>query len=200
MWQNPVLIVFATREGHTRRIAEHLAKLLEARHIPYELREAAQIAEPFVTSGYAAAILAASVHRQRHEAPMADFVRAHRRELEGLPTLFLSVSLSEAGAEDLKASPEHRAKAAQDAAGMIHGFLEETGWRPARVAAVAGALPYSRYNFLLRAVMKGIARQAGGDTDTSRDYEYTNWRNLDRLAEDFLEACEASQAMRQTEG
>jgi len=33
--------------------------------------------------------------------------------------------------------------------------------------------------------MKQIARKAGGDTDTSRDYEYTDWAALRGFAEDF---------------
>ena len=36
-----------------------------------------------------------------------------------------------------------------------------------------------------RWVMKRIIRKAGGDTDTSRDYEYTGWADLRTLAEDF---------------
>ena len=187
MTTNPILIVFATREGQTQRIAAHAATLLEEREIPYELWDAAQISEPFVVSGYGAAIVAASVHGQKHEAPIMEFVRAHRLELESIPTMFLSVSLSEAGAEDPNATPERRAKAAGDAQAMIRQFLTETGWRPSRVAAVAGALAYSKYNVLLRWVMKRIALEAGGDTDTSRDYEYTNWKTLDQLVDEFLE-------------
>ncbi|MDZ7685538.1 MAG: hypothetical protein U5O39_11475 [Gammaproteobacteria bacterium] len=35
--------------------------------------------------------------------------------------------------------------------------------------------------------MKRIAKQAGGDTDTSRDYEYTGWEQVERFAERLLE-------------
>jgi menaquinone-dependent protoporphyrinogen oxidase len=31
--------------------------------------------------------------------------------------------------------------------------------------------------------MKRIARKAGAPTDTSRDYEFTNWQALDRFVE-----------------
>ena len=44
---------------------------------------------------------------------------------------------------------------------------------------------YSKYNFLTRFIMKRIARKTGRPTDTSRDYEYTDWSRLDRLAEEF---------------
>jgi len=51
----------------------------------------------------------------------------------------------------------------------------------------AGALPYTRYHFFLRWVMKRIATMAGRDTDTSRDYEYTDWDEVARFAEEFAD-------------
>ena len=65
---------------------------------------------------------------------------------------------------------------------MIDRFVKETGWRPARVFPVAGALAYTRYNVLVRFVMKRIARKAGAPTDTTRDHELTDWRDVDRFA------------------
>ncbi|MEO8257290.1 MAG: flavodoxin domain-containing protein [Acidobacteriota bacterium] len=81
---------------------------------------------------------------------------------------------------------------------MIDVFVEETAWRPARVLPVAGALAYSRYNFLIRFVMKRIARKAGAPTDTSRDYEFTDWSVLDAFIGDAIPAvdgrCDAAPA------
>jgi menaquinone-dependent protoporphyrinogen oxidase len=57
-------------------------------------------------------------------------------------------------------------------------FLHETGWFPSMVRLTAGALTYSRYGPVRRWIMKRIARKAGGGTDTSRDYEYTDWAKL----------------------
>jgi len=34
--------------------------------------------------------------------------------------------------------------------------------------------------------MKRIARKSGGDTDTSRDYEYTDWAAVDDFAQRFV--------------
>ncbi len=34
----------------------------------------------------------------------------------------------------------------------------------------------------LRLVMRLISGMAGGDTDTSRDYEYTDWQAVERFA------------------
>ena len=33
--------------------------------------------------------------------------------------------------------------------------------------------------------MKRIAKDATGDTDTSRDYEYTDWAEVEAFANDF---------------
>ena len=47
------------------------------------------------------------------------------------------------------------------------------------------ALLYRQYNFFMRWVMKRIAAKAGGDTDTSRDYEYTDWNDVRAFAGQF---------------
>ena len=64
---------------------------------------------------------------------------------------------------------------------MIADFTKKTGWRPERVLPVAGALMYSKYNVVVRWIMKRIAHKAGFDGPTSRDYEFTNWPAVDRF-------------------
>jgi menaquinone-dependent protoporphyrinogen oxidase len=53
------------------------------------------------------------------------------------------------------------------------------------VKIAAGALLYTHYNFFIRWMMKRIVATAGGDTDTSRDYEYTDWNDVRAFARDF---------------
>jgi len=183
----PVLVIYATREGHTRRIAEYLADAVRKRGLPADLVDASCLPAGFSLEGYSGALVAASVHRQNHEREMVDFVKRRAADLERIPSAFLSISLSEAGVEDPSASPERRAQAAADVEMMIQLFLRETAWRPRLVKPVAGALLYSKYNILLRFIMKLIARRAGGGTDTSRDYDYTDWAGLDKLVTDLVD-------------
>ena len=112
---------------------------------------------------------------------MITFVRRHRPELERRSAAFISVTLSEAGAENLMRSDAERERAAADVQRMIEVFVKATGWRPARSLPVAGALAYSRYNVFVRFIMKRVAREAGAPTDTSRDYVFTDWPALDRF-------------------
>jgi len=184
----PILLIYATREGHTRRIAEHLGALLDTHQRTFELMDAADLPEGFSVAKYCAAIVSASLHAGKHEAEMVKFVKQNLNELHPIPTLFLSVSLSERTVEDPQAPAEKRAQAEADVERTIDGFLKETGWHPSKVAAVAGALLYSKYNFVIRFIMKRIAKNAGGPVDTSRDYEFTDWIKLDRLIETFVES------------
>jgi menaquinone-dependent protoporphyrinogen oxidase len=64
---------------------------------------------------------------------------------------------------------------------MIEEFFTATGFRATTHKPIAGALLYRQYNWLVRLVMKRIAKAEGGSTDTSRDHEYTDWVDLDRF-------------------
>ncbi len=182
----PVLVIYATREGHTRKIAERVGDDVAARGVRTDVVDAAHFPKGLSLEHYSAAIVAASVHGERHEREVVEFVKKRVHELERIPTAFLSVSLSEANAEDPTAPASRRAKAAEDVQRMIDRFLKETGWLPSKIKAVAGALMYSKYNFFLRYIMKSIAARAGGSTDTSHDHIYTNWAALDQFADDVV--------------
>jgi len=182
----PVLILYATRQGQTRSIADHLAGEMRARGVPADLVDAAHLPLRFSLDTHAAAVLCASVHFGRHEKEMIQFVKRHRDFLQKMPSAFVSVSLSQAGVQDPTWTPERRAQAAADTSRIIQQFITETGWQPEHVQAAAGALRYSRYNWLLRFAMKRIARRAGSPTDTSRDYEFTDWTALDHLVAEVV--------------
>lgn len=183
----PVLVAFATREGQTRKIAEHVAATIRARGDQADLLDLGSGARVDLDpAGYAAIVLAASVHLGKHEREMVDFVKTHHDALEHLPTAFLSVSLSEAGVEDTTATFEARSKAAVDVKRMIDDFCHQTGFHPSRVWPVAGALMYSEYGALVRFVMRRIAKHAGQSTDTTHDHEYTDWKGLHRFVDALM--------------
>jgi menaquinone-dependent protoporphyrinogen oxidase len=182
----PVLIVYATREGHTRKVADYVAERIRANGLPVEVLNAAEIPKRFPLDTYRAAVVCASIHIGVHEREMVHFVKAHRVELAQIPTAFLSVSLAEVGAQDPKRPPSEREASADEVNRMIEAFFANTGWRADIVAPVAGALMYSKYNWLVTWVMKRIARANKAPTDTSRDWVFTDWEALDRLADDLI--------------
>jgi menaquinone-dependent protoporphyrinogen oxidase len=188
----PIVILYATREGHTQKIAERVAGDLDAAGFAGHAVNLAE--QPDIDlAAYSGAVLAGSVHGGKHESELVRFVKTHRDVLEHIPTALLSVSLSQAGVERSDYTEEARRKAAADVHHMIETFEAETGWHPGREEPVAGALMYSKYNILIRFVMKLIARRQHADVDASRDYEYTNWTSLDRFAREFAAEVAASQ-------
>ncbi len=185
-----VAILYATREGQTHRIAEHVAAALRAHGLVADVQDVRQLPHDFTLSDHAAVIVAASVHMGHHEREMVAFVKAHRVALESMPAAFLSVSLSQAGAEGLTQAPELKDKSAADVRRVIDAFFTETGWHPTHVKPIAGALAYQHYGALKRVVMRMIAKKTGADTDTSHDHEYTDWEALDRFVGEMAEQIE----------
>jgi len=124
-----------------------------------------------------AVIIAASVHAGRYQSAVIHFVRDHVTAIDTRPNAFLSVSLAAAG--DDKEDVEGLKKCVAD-------FTHETGWTPNRIHHVAGAFRYTSYDFLKRWAMKYIAYRKRGPTDTSRDYELTDWDDLTQFARSFV--------------
>jgi menaquinone-dependent protoporphyrinogen oxidase len=174
-------VCYATRAGHTRRVALRIAEDLRAcgAHVDvFDVRTTREID----WEKYGTACLAASLHGGRYEREMIEFASAHRAALERCAAAFVSVTLTEAAAEDPSRPEDERRRAAEQVQETIDAFEKQTGWHPARVLLVAGALAYSKYNIFVRFIMRRIARKAGAPTDTSRDYEFTDWPAVDRFA------------------
>ena len=76
-------------------------------------------------------------------------------------------------------------KTLADLEAVVQRFLKTTGWKPTVIKHVAGALLYTRYNVFKRWLMKRIVAQQGGETDTSKGYDYTDWADLRRFAGEF---------------
>jgi len=104
------------------------------------------------------------------------WVRQHAESLNALPSAFISVCLG---------ILQKEAAVQEEIRGINDRFLLGCGWRPGRMLTVAGALTYTKYNLVTRWMMRTIVARAGGDTDVSRDYEYTDWAELKAFCEAF---------------
>ena len=175
------LIAYGTGEGQTAKVAMQIGGRIEARNHHVIVTDVTELASDSL-SNIDAFILGSSIHIGRHSKPVRQFVQSHQDRLQELPTGFFQISLSSAS-ED--------ASRRATAAGYVDSFLESLDWNPDRIAMFGGALRYSKYGFLKRLMMKQIAAQDLGDTDTSRDYEYTDWQEVESFATDFAAFVEA---------
>jgi menaquinone-dependent protoporphyrinogen oxidase len=174
-------VFYATREGQAERVAERVASDLRARRIAVDVVDVRDVQGLIDWHAYELAFVVASVHAGHHEKEMVAFVKDAKAHLTTLHAPLLSLTLSQAGAEQPANSLVQRQTAHGDALRMISDFMRATGWTPSRTLPVAGALRYSQYNFLVKFVMTRIARQAGFDGPATRDYEFTNWAAVDRF-------------------
>jgi len=93
----------------------------------------------------------------------------------------VTASLTQATVQDPSRTASERDKARAALDEVYERFVKDTGWRPAQAYRIAGRLAYRKYGFFTRFLMKRIAKQSGGSTDTSRDHEYTDWPAFDRF-------------------
>ena len=169
-----ILVLYGTTDGHTAKVAATVAEELRTAGASVDVVEAGTN-EP-APEDYAGVIVAASVHVGGYQRSVRQWVRRHAETLRRKPSAFLSVSLGV-----LQGDPQVQ----REVEAIVTRFLRATQWDPAMVQNVAGAVLFTRYNLIKRWIMKRIVAKAGGATDTSRDYEYTNWSDLRAFAERF---------------
>lgn len=172
------LVVFATTEGHTRKIAEQVSEWLRLRGFESETVECSNRLRHHDLRSYDAVVLAGSLHVGKHQESLVNYVIRHSDDLEHVPTWFISASATASKTDLLSV------KKAND---CIEAFIEESGFRPTMCTPIGGALLYTRYNMVLRWALKKIAEKEGGPTDTSRDYELTDWIALETSLMEFLQ-------------
>lgn len=170
-----ILIVYATTEGQTRKIARHVFdRLAEAGHaVELVAAEDAGGRDPVA---FDACLVAGSLHGGRYQKELVDWAKEEAQGLARVPALFLSVSLTAAGQD---------AQEWEGLRGCVTRFAAETGWTPARVEHVAGAFRFSEYDFFKSWAMRWIAAQRDETVRPGEDREYTDWAALDAVLKDW---------------
>jgi len=173
-----VLIVFESRYGQSEKIAAFARDVACRCGLSAEALRVGNVNDVDIAA-HPAIVIVAPIYLGRHPRAIEAFLRDHADTLSTRRAAFLSVSNSAANA-----SAAVRAGAVK----LAETFVASVGLRPVLVATVGGALAYPRYGFLLRFVMKQIARRSGESQDTSRRHELTDWPSLDELLSRFFES------------
>lgn len=174
---NQILVLFGTSYGQTAKVARFIADHLTNQGHLARLVNADSVSDDLVLRDFDGVVVGASVIRGRHQRSVRRFVHANRDTLNTMPSAFFSVSGSAAGRDEQNK---------RDAQKCIDDFLGGTGWRPALIESVAGAMAFTKYNPFVRWMLKQISKRNGGPTDTSRDHEFTDWTQVQRFAEAFI--------------
>lgn len=171
-----IAVIFGTTDGQTAKISRYFADVLRSEGHTVSVFDTRATLPQGALLNEEAVVIAGSVRMGKFQKPLVEIVRANREELKKLPSIFLPVSIS---------ASRSSAAAKREVKKTIVQFIDQTGFGPGAIHPVAGALVYSRYGFFTKLAMILISKMAGGDTDTSRDYEYTNWSELAEVARRF---------------
>ncbi len=168
-----ILVVFHTVEGQTAHIADRIASVLRAAGDTVDVAEVDEAPAP---DAYDAVVAGGSIHAVHHSRQLVHYLNEHAAALNATPAALFQVSLTSANPDD-----EHTSTAQ----GLVHELLGKTGFEPDIVALFAGALVYTQYGWFKRRVMRAIVKRESGETDTTHDYEYTDWDAVEQFARDI---------------
>lgn len=171
-----ILVLYGTGEGQTATVAGRIGEVLTGRGHDSTVVDVESLPAEFAITDFDAVIVGASIHMGKQQSDIVEFVRTNQDALATRPTAFFQLSISSAVADETRQA---------EAAGYVDDLIDATGWHPDRIGLFGGALRYSQYGFLKRLMIKQIAKDATGDTDTSRDYEYTDWDEVEQFTNDF---------------
>lgn len=169
-----VLILYATVEGQTGKIARFAAEDIRKRGHEAVLTDAESRTE-LVLDGIDAVILAAPVHQRRHPRNFEALIAAKLDELSKRPVLMLSVSLNAAFAEGR-----------DEAADYLLEMKMRTGLKPDAEMLVPGAVRTGEYDyFAMQVVRYVVMRNRDYDRDAA-EHEFTDWDALTAKIDAFL--------------
>ncbi|HIC1895889.1 menaquinone-dependent protoporphyrinogen IX dehydrogenase [Citrobacter freundii] len=170
------LILFSSRDGQTREIAEYLASELKELGIWADVVNLHRTAEPD-WQNYDSVVIGASIRYGHYHAAFQEFVKKHATRLNSMPSAFYSVNL-------VARKPEKRTPQTNSYA---RKFLMSSPWRPDHSAVIAGALLYPRYRWYDRVMIQLIMKMSGGETDTNKEVVYTDWEQVARFAREIAQ-------------
>jgi menaquinone-dependent protoporphyrinogen oxidase len=167
-----ILIVYASIDGHTRKICERLQRTIEVhRHtvslVPIGAAGGADLAS------FDKIVVGASIRYGRHSPRVRAFVDAQQPLLDSKPNAFFSVNI-------VARKPN---KNRPDTNPYLQKFLRHVRWRPKLLEVFAGKLDYPRYGAIDRLMIRLIMWITDGPTDVTAVVEFTDWQRVDAFAE-----------------
>jgi len=180
-----MLLLYATRDGHSRRIALRIADRLAESGIGASPRDlAAALPAPAELAAAPLVALVAAVRYGKHLPEAERFLATCRAELARAPLILVSVSLTarKPGKDTAEGNP------------YLRKLIARHRLKPALAAAVAGRLDYPRYRWLDRQIIRLIMKLTGGPTDPRGSFEFTAWEAVDAIAARIAELMRRAEA------
>lgn len=166
------LLLHSTREGQTKKILSYIESKLDGHECEtMDIHQAGTVD----LSQYDKVVIGASIRYGHLNKKLYQFIEQHQSQLEKANAAFFCVNLTARKEDQGKDTPEGSA--------YIKTFLKKSPWTPTLIGVFAGALYYPRYNLFDRFMIRFIMSMTGGETDTTKEVEYTNWEKVGLFAQ-----------------
>ena len=176
----PHLVLYASHDGQTARIAKAIQEEMAASGLDVCLQNLNEMAPGFDPSAFSSFLITAPIRYGYHLPAARDFIKEHTELLNRMPGGFLSVNLTARKPEKQEPMTNR----------YMVKFLKNTSWKPGYLGVTAGSLLYSRYNFFDRIMIQLIMKITKGNTDASKDIEYTDWSKVKEFAQGYTKYLE----------
>ena len=170
---NKALFLYSSTDGQTIKIFEHIINDLKS-EFECELINLHSVTN-VAWHEYDKVMIGASVRYGHLNKKLYQFIENNHSDLDKNKVAFFCVNLTarKEGKDTIEGST------------YMRKFLQKSPWHPKMMAVFAGALFYPRYKWFDRMMIKLIMRLTGGETDTSKEVEYTDWHKVSTFAQQF---------------
>jgi len=175
-----VLVAYWSGEGQTEKVAGVIEDVLTDRGHDVAVHRVTDD-DAFAVDAFDAVLVGSPVNNRKHRPEVVAFVEANADAIAERPNGLFQLSLAAAVPFEWAQGSDRE---------FVDDLVTQTGWQPDRVGRFAGAIKYSEYGLIERLLFRLAAAVTTGDTDTSRDYEYTDWDEVESFAVGFAEDVE----------
>ena len=168
-----ILIIYSSTDGHTKKICEVIKENLINKG-ELHLTSIENVSGTNVQF-YDYIIIGASIRYGKHNRKVFDFIEKNLNIIEKKKNAFFSVNV--VARKNEKNTPETNP--------YIKKFLSKTRWKPKKLGVFAGKVDYPNYSFLNKQIIRFIMFITKGPIDTSKSFEFTNWDNVKKFAQEI---------------
>ena len=164
------LIIYSSTDGQTRNICSRIGEFL-CNDTPLKIISLSEVTNNDIEK-YDQVIIGASIRYGKHKKELFKFIDKNLDELTKKDNAFFSVNVVARKPE--KNTPETNP--------YMQKFLLKTAWVPRKLAVFAGKIDYPKYKLIDKYAIKFIMWITKGPTDTSKTYEFTDWKAVEDFA------------------
>ena len=167
------LIIYSSTDGQTKKICEAIRENFNNKGFI----EILPLEDAFHLNinNYDQIILGASIRYGNYKSNLFKFIKNNIKILEIKNNAFFSVNV--VARKNEKNTPETNP--------YIKKFLSKTRWKPKKLGVFAGKVDYPNYSFINKQIIRFIMFITKGPIDTSKSFEFTNWDNVKKFAQEI---------------